>query len=178
MSPEGKAYVEGIQARAHDFCLLSVPTVNGYRRFAPEFTLSPTRVGWSFEDRSAMVRVLGTGSSTHVENRIGEPCANPYLAIAAQLFAGLDGLAGPPSPEAVGPAPEAPRETLPQSLREALEAFRGSSHARELLGAPLLSCMTKLKESEVARFEAWCGDQRLPVTAVTEWEQREYFGVY
>lgn len=174
MSPDGKSYVEGLLMHTRDFCLLSVPTVNGYRRLAPEFSLSPTRIGWNFEDRTALIRVLGSGGSTHVENRIGEPCANPYLTIGSQLFAGLDGLVG--DPRSSGSEP--PREALPSSLREALEVFRNSSHARDLLGQPLMSCLTKLKESEASRFEAWCADEQPAAGEVTEWEQREYFGVF
>jgi glutamine synthetase len=172
ISPEGEAYVEGLLSSAREFCLLSVPTVNGYRRLAPQFTLSPTSVNWRFEDRSAMVRVLSSDSSTHVENRVGEPCANPYLAIASQLYAGLEGLtAGTPANRAAYPA-------LPGSLREALDAFCESSRATELLGTPLKTCLTKLKESEVSRFEAWCAAQRPAVDEVTEWEHREYFAVF
>jgi len=173
MSADGKAYVHGLLARARDFCLLSVPTVNGYRRLGPEFTLAPTGIGWSYENRTTMARVLGAGASTHVENRVGEPCANPYLAIAAQLFAGLDGLA-----ELVEDPPVSSQQALPWSLREALDAFRGSGHVERLLGKPLASCLGKLKESEVSRFEAWCAYNQPDVDGVTEWEQREYFRVY
>jgi glutamine synthetase len=186
ISAEGKAYVDGLMARAREFCLLSVPTVNGYRRLRPDFALSPTSVNSSFEDRSVMIRVLGGDSSTHIENRIGEPCANPYLAIAAQLFAGLDGLIGDapvngdsvPGAKARRGALRVSHEVLPQSLREALDAFRGSTSAHELLGRPLASCLAKLKESEAARFEAWCADEKPPPDEVTEWEQREYFGAF
>jgi glutamine synthetase len=172
ISPDGEAYVGGLLSRAREFCLLSVPTVNGYRRLAPQFTLSPTAVDWRFEDRSAMVRVLSGDSSTHVENRIGEPCANPYLAIASQLHAGLEGLgSGTPAQGTAYPA-------LPRSLREALEAFGESSSAGELLGAPLKACLMKLKESEVSRFDAWCARERPSADEVTEWEHREYFGVF
>lgn len=173
ISPEGEAYVEGLLARAREFCLLSVPTVNGYRRLAPRFTLSPTSVNWRFEDRSAMVRVLSGASSTHVENRIGEPCANPYLAMAAQLYAGLEGMIAktPRVRDACYPA-------LPSSLREAMDAFGASSGAAELLGAPLKACLLKLKESEASRFEAWCAAERPATDEVTEWEHREYFGVF
>lgn len=173
ISVEGKSYIEGLLARAREFCLLSVPTVNGYRRLGPTFSLSPTRIGWSFEDRTAMLRVLGGGESTHVENRIGEPCANPYLAIAAQLFAGLEGLTGTTAASA---PPGAPAETVPQSMREALAAFRDGP-AQELLGKPLAACLTRLKESELARFEAWLS-QAQSAGGVTEWEQREYFEAY
>jgi glutamine synthetase len=176
LSPEGESYVEGLLARAREFCLLSVPTINGYRRLAPEFSLSPTTPDSRVEDRSVMVRVLSGGGSTHVENRIGEPCANPYLAMAAQLSAGLAGLTG--GVRAGGPHP-----ALPRSLREATGALRDSDAAAELLGAPLKTCLVKLKESEVARFEAWCeavretGQQPHP-GEVTEWEHREYFQVF
>ncbi|HET9142292.1 glutamine synthetase family protein [Actinophytocola sp.] len=172
MSPDGKAYIEGLLARARDFCLLSVPTVNGYRRLDPAFTLAPTRIGWTYEDRTAMLRVLGGGSSTHIENRVGEPCANPYLLIAAQLFAGLDGLSGSPRDERGSGG-----DTLPQSLRESLTVFR-AGRATELLGAPLAACLAKLKESEATRFEAWQAAEAPPAGVVTEWEQREYFENY
>ncbi|MER5935519.1 glutamine synthetase family protein [Streptomyces sp. NPDC002054] len=177
ISTEGKAYAEGLMDRARAYCLLSVPTINGYRRLGTEHSLSPTRIGWSFEDRGAMIRVVGGGSSTHIENRVGEPCANPYLNIAAQLHAGLEGLIGFPgttAPVSVGATPDAPVETLPQSLPEALDAFRAGP-AAELLGTPLAACLIKLKESEAARYEAWAAEARPTGSATTEWEQREYF---
>jgi glutamine synthetase len=182
ISAEERAYVDGLLARAREFCLLSVPTVNGYRRLAREFTLSPTLANWNYEDRSAMIRVVGSGNAAHVENRIGEPCANPYLAMAAQLAAGLDTLAGDPaangsaSSGAIG-SPGAGQD-LPTSLSEALEAFRRSDRAVELLGRPLALCLAKLKESEVSRFEKWCAQEQPAVGEVTEWEQREYFQVF
>jgi glutamine synthetase len=176
ISPEGEAYIDGLLARAREFCLLSVPTVNGYRRLTPDFSLSPTSVNWRFEDRSAMVRVLSGDSSTHVENRIGEPCANPYLAIASQLHAGLEGLTSG------APAREVPYPPLPVSLGESLDAFRASESAAELLGMPLKTCLTKLKESEASRFGAWRAEdpsRAAEMTGeVTEWEHREYFGVF
>lgn len=112
-----------------------MPTVNGYRRLGPRHTLAPTRVDWSTEDRSAMLRMVGGGTGAHIENRSAEPCANPYLAVAGQLFAGLEGLGGAAdtgrSPRAAGPAPE----FVPQSLAESLDAFR-AGRADRLLGAP------------------------------------------
>lgn len=192
LSPEGGAYVEGLLAQAREFCLLSVPTINGYRRLAPQFTLSPTSVNWRFEDRSALIRVLAGGSSTHVENRIGEPCANPYFVIASQLHSGLGGLIANAPADGVGISSElgnpstgsdsathnGPHPVLPRSLREALDAFRESSRVEELLGKPLKSCLLKLKESELSRFEAWCAAEDPNIDEVTEWEHREYFGAF
>jgi glutamine synthetase len=176
MSPGSKAYAEGLMAWVRDLFVLSVPTVNGYRRLAAQHTLAPTRVGRRVEDRSARLRVTGAGAGAHVENRIGEPCANPYLNIAAQLFAGLDGLVTGAAPDA--PAPPAPGSDLvPQSLRESLDAFR-AGRAAELLGEPLAACLAKLKESELSRYEAWCSHNPPAPGQVTQWEQREYFGAY
>ncbi|MBD0744638.1 glutamine synthetase family protein [Streptomyces sp. CBMA152] len=176
ISDRGVAYIEGLLSRARDLCLLSVPTVNGYRRMGADFSLSPTRLGWSYEDRSAMIRVVGGGAGTHIENRVGEPTANPYLNIAAQLSAGFDGMAAEvgASPRAGG---EESYETLPQDLGEALEAFR-AGQAAELLGKPLAATMAKLKESELARFEAWRAIEQPADGQVTEWEQREYFEAF
>jgi glutamine synthetase len=179
VSASGMAYLRGLLASARDYCLLWVPTVNGYRRLGPDFPLSPTRIGWSFEDRTVMIRVLGGDESTHLENRAGEPCANPYLAIASQLFAGLDGIAGG---EVGGAGPDAgepgaTQETLPQSLSEALGAFR-TGRGADLLGKPLMSTLTKIKQSETSRFESWRAAHQPRPGEVTEWEQREYFETF
>nr|AEE65491.1 glutamine synthetase [uncultured bacterium BAC AB649/1850] len=173
LSVDGKAYVDGLLARARDYCLLSVPTVNGYRRLAADFTLAPTEIGFEYESRNAMVRVLGAGASTHLENRVGEPCANPYLAVAAQLSAGLDGVEG-----RIGEPVPGSGKHLPLSLREALTAFQESGHPARLLGEPLARMLAKLKESEAGRFEAWVSDTGADPAHVTEWEHREYFATY
>lgn len=171
LSPHGAAYIGGLLARAAEYCLLSVPTVNGYRRLASDHVLAPTRVRWAREDRSAMVRVLGSGAASHVENRVGEPCANPYLAMAAQLSAGMDGVEGLVRDDGTA------ERVLPQSLPEALAAFRAGS-ARDLLGEPLARCLQLLKQSEADRFAAWCARHGSGGAGVTDWEQREYFEAF
>ncbi|MEV8309160.1 glutamine synthetase family protein [Streptomyces flavidovirens] len=175
LSPQGKAYAEGLLSWARELLLLSVPTVNGYRRLAAEHALAPARAGWSQEDRTAMLRVVGHGAGAHIENRVGEPCANPYLNIAAQLFAGLEGLTAQAAPAAAQHSGAA--DLVPQSLRESLDAF-SAGRAAQLLGEPLAACLTKLKESELRRYEAWCLQAAPAPGQVTEWEQREYFGAY
>ncbi|HEU5111538.1 MAG TPA: glutamine synthetase family protein, partial [Micromonosporaceae bacterium] len=94
LSPLGMAYLGGLVEHAAAATMLCVPTVNGYRRLSERFSLSPDRIAWSPENRGAFLRILGgPGEQTsHVENRIGEPNANPYLYLAAQLAAGLDGV--------------------------------------------------------------------------------------
>jgi glutamine synthetase len=171
LSGRGLAYVSGLLAHARGLCLMSVPTINGYHRLGKDFPLSPTRIDWSFEDRTALVRALGGGSATHVENRLAEPCANPYLAIGSQLYAGLTGLTG-----GIVPTPGG-EETLPTSLAEALAAVDEAA-AADLLGAPLARCLTLLKQSELARFGAWAAREPSPPSGVTAWEHREYFEVF
>lgn len=176
LSETGQAYVAGLLRATAELCLLSIPTVNGYRRTLPQFSLAPTAVDWRVEDRSALVRVLPGGAATHVENRIGEPCANPYLAIAAQLHAGLEGI------RHASLSDDLPASPLPRTLGESLRAFTASGRATTLLGETLKACLIKLKTSENTRFVQYCTSASLSTTElpddVTKWEQQEYFRDY
>ena len=178
----GKHFIGGLLDNAAEASLLCVPTVNGYRRTNEQFSLSPDRVAWAEEHRGAFIRVLGAQGeqSTHVENRIGEPAANPYLYLASQLGAGLDGIERSRLP---GGAAGNPHDTsipaLPGDLRAALTAFEGSELYPKILGAPLTSCLLALKHSEVRRYEEWLAKaDPVEVTEVTEWEHAEYFRVF
>jgi glutamine synthetase len=118
-----------------------------------------------------MVRVLGGGDdpATRLENRIGEPAANPYLYMASQILAGLDGVDRSLDP---GPSADAPYETqaslLPKSLGEAVSALKDDPFFREALGAAFVDYYVHIKNAEIARFQ----------TEVSEWEQREYFEMF
>jgi glutamine synthetase len=170
----GAGYVEGLVRRAEEFALLSNPTVNAYHRFAPEHSLSPSRASWARENRGALVRVADGGApeATHVENRIGDPAANPYLYVAAQLSSGMDGVLSGNTPEAAAGRPQEQGALLPQSLGEAVEVFESSSAARSLVGEPLHRALLDLKRSEWNRFIAAEGGFR--PGRVSEWEGREY----
>ncbi|MFF3862096.1 glutamine synthetase family protein [Streptomyces sp. NPDC002209] len=182
LSDEGLGYVAGLLEHAADIALFAIPTVNGYRRLDERFSLSPDRVVWSAENRGALIRVLGGPGeeSTHLENRLGEPCANPYLYLGSQLAAGLDGIERGLRPGGLAQDPHAPTEAaLPRDLAEAVAAMEGSALARELLGKPLHDCLAQLKRSEVSRFGDWlaaAGPAGPGETTV--WEHREYFGAY
>jgi glutamine synthetase len=117
------------------------------------------------------VRVLGGANdpATRLENRIGEPAANPYLYMASQILSGLDGVdraADPPPPA------DTPYETkalaLPKTLREALDALSADGFFREKLGAGFVDYYTHIKNAEIERFQA----------EVSDWEQREYFEIF
>ena len=77
-------------------CLFAAPTMTGYKRYRP-YSFAPDRVCWAVENRGALVRVQGApgDTSSHVEMRSGEPAANPYLYMAANIAAGLDGITRP-----------------------------------------------------------------------------------
>ena len=87
-------FLGGLLEHARAAAAFTTPTVNGYKRYRA-YALAPDRVIWARDNRGVMVRVLGQPGdpSTHLENRVGEPAANPYLYMASQIYAGLDGMA-------------------------------------------------------------------------------------
>lgn len=178
----GTGYLGGLVRHAVPATAFTTPTVNGYRRFRPN-SLAPDRVGWGYDHRGAMLRVLGGAGdpATRVENRVGEPAANPYLYIAAQIVAGLDGIDSRLDP---GPQDDEPyaaaREPLPTSLTAALDALEGSALYRAALGETFVGYFLKLKRNEAGRFQRWLEENGdgAPGEDVTGWEQNEYFDFF
>jgi glutamine synthetase len=160
----------GLLAHAAGAAAFTTPTLNGYRRYRP-FSLAPDRAAWGRDNRGAMVRLLGAPGdpATHVENRVGEPAANPYLYMASQVFSGLDGLDRTldPGPSADTPY-DSPAPRLPRSLAEALAALDQDRVLRAGFGDFFVDYWLTLKRAEIERFEA----------EVSEWEQREYFSLF
>ena len=170
LSAEGRAYMAGLLTHARDGALFAAPTINAYRRYRPN-SLAPDRANWGHDNRGAMLRVVGGGRdpATHLENRVGEPAANPYLYMGSQLLAGLDGIAreldpGPPSDTPYG----SDATPLPRSLAEAVAATRDSSFFRDGFGSNFIDYYCAIKDFEIARYEA----------EVSEWEHREYFDTF
>ncbi len=167
LSQLGMAYLAGILAHARAACAFTTPTINGYKRYRP-YTNAPTRATWACDNRGVMVRVLGrTGDpATRLENRAGEPGANPYLAMAAQIASGLDGIGRGLEPGAAADAPyEGDAALLPRSLMEAIQALRDDACFGAAFGPFFIDYFCRLKQGEIDRFLA----------EVTEWEQAEYF---
>ncbi|MDT7553534.1 MAG: glutamine synthetase [Pseudonocardiales bacterium] len=179
LSTTGRAFVAGILEQAGPASVFTTPTLNGYRRRTP-FSLAPDRATWGIDNRAAMLRVQGApgDSSTHVENRIGEPAANPYLFMASQLIAGMDGLArglDPGEPE-IAPYAAEHCPLLPKTLMEAVELTRTSPLYREAFGDGFVDWLLGLKDFEIKRFlEA---EKEWDPENVSEWEHREYFAQY
>jgi len=176
LSAIGLNFLAGLLTHAHAAAAFSTPTINGYKRYRA-YTLAPDRAIWARDNRGVMVRVLGQPSdpSTHLENRIGEPAANPYLYMASQIYAGLDGMAHKRDP---GTSADTPYETkaplLPKDLGEALAALRASEIFGKAFGEAFVDYYAHIKEAELARFKAEAsGDAE-----VTTWEQNEYFDLF
>jgi glutamine synthetase len=149
------------------------PTVNAYARFRP-YSFAPDRVAWAADNRGALIRVQGGPGDpgTHVENRLGEPAANPYLWLAANIAAGLDGIvrSAEPPPIVTGDPYAAEGRLLPQSLGEAVEALAASGVYRAAFGDALIDYLVMMKRSEI-EIHAQANDR-------SAWEMAEYFEIF
>ena len=176
LSPLGRQFLAGLLAHAGAAAAFTTPTVNGYKRYKP-YSLAPDRAIWGRDNRGVMVRVLGQPGdpSTHLENRVGEPAANPYLYVASQIYAGLDGMARKLDP---GPSADTPYEAaalpLPKNLAEAAAALRADQCFRDGFGGAFVDYYAHIKEAELARFRKEQGES----AEVTPWEQKEYLDLF
>jgi glutamine synthetase len=166
----GRGYLAGLLSHARASTVFTTPTINGYKRYR-SYSLAPDRAIWGRDNRGVMIRVLGGANdpATRLENRIGEPAANPYLYMATQILTGLDGVDRQLDP---GPSADTPYETkadlLPKSLREAIDALKDDPFFRQALGAEFVDYYVHIKNAEIERFQA----------EVSDWEHREYFEMF
>ncbi|MGB8437405.1 MAG: glutamine synthetase family protein [Burkholderiales bacterium] len=182
LSPLGRSFLGGLIEHAVPATVFATPTVNGYRRFRPN-SLAPDRSGWGIDHRGAMIRVLGGAGDpgTRLENRTGEPAANPYLFFLSQVVAGRDGIEHGRDPGPPDLAPYAAnRPMLPTTLMDALDALEGSALFRRELGDIFFDYFLKIKRNEAGRFLRY-----LETSGVqdwreepTQWEQNEYFDFF
>ncbi len=155
------------------------PTVNCYKSFKPH-VFAPSNVSWGTDNRYVAVRVpAGPAAATRVENRIGGAAADPYLAAAALLAAGLDGIRRelPLPPPAVSDVTTDPvLEPLPRTLDDALDALEADAALRALLPAPLVGLFLTVKRDEAARCRAAVPDYDQPgfFQRIDPWEFAEY----
>jgi glutamine synthetase len=180
LSPMGEAWLGGLLEHAVASTVFATPTVNGYRRFKPN-SLAPDRAGWGFDNRGAMVRVIGGGNdpATRMENRMGEPAANPYLYIASQIVSGLDGIERGLKPGRRDDEPYAAnRPLLPTSLDQALHALGASGLYRRQFGHVFIDYYLRLKRNELGRYRTWLEENRVSDAEPTQWEQDEYFDFF
>src|SRR5919109_1452780 len=165
-----RRFLAGQLRHAAGMYALLAPTVNCLKRRRTH-TFSPTNVSWGLEDRSAFVRIKG-GSlrSRHVENRAPTAMANPYLAGAAVLAAGILGIEEELGlePPAAPPAEEdESKPKLPVTLHESLAALEGDEALSGVLGDEFVTAYTTMRRHELQRFE----------DHVTDWEHEEYLEI-
>lgn len=162
MSDTMRHYLAGLLAHADATTLFLAPYINSYKRFS-EGTFAPTKAVWSIDNRTAGYRICGEGTKgVRVECRIGGSDLNPYLALASQIAAGLDGIKNKLElePEFKGDAYSGQGRVIPQTLRDAAAAADTSQMLRAALGDEVIDHYV-----HAARWEQTEYDRR-----VTDWE--------
>ena len=160
-------FLGGWIAHVPEMMVFYAPTVNSYKRYQAS-SWAPTRLAWSFDNRTAGFRVVGSGNSLRIECRIPGADCNPYLAYAASLASGLDGIAQKTEPPAMFEGDMYKVEHLarvPHTLGAAVDTFADSAFARESFGVDVVEHYAHFFRNEVAAYEA----------TVTDWERRRYF---
>ncbi len=170
LSATGCHYLAGLLAHAAGSCALSNPSINAYARFAPN-ALAPQRIVWDHDNRGAMLRVIAprqAPQATRIENRVGEPMANPYLYMASQIYAGLDGIARTLQPPTASTSPyQDDAAKLPNTLADALAALQADKVLQAGLGPGFVDYLCQVKQQEIARYNA--------APDALDWQRREIF---
>lgn len=178
LAPDAYHYIAGLMKHARGFTAITNPTINSYKRLVPGFE-APCYIAWSGRNRSPLIRIPAKrGALTRVELRSPDPSCNPYLALAVQLKAGLDGIKNklqPPAPmdlniyEMSQEARDAHEiSSLPRNLSEALQELSQDSVIREALGEHIFYRFLEAKRKEWERFQV----------VVHPWEIDEYLQMY
>jgi glutamine synthetase len=166
MSPLMQGYIAGLVANLPELAAIFCPTINSYKRTVPG-AWAPVNATWGIDNRTTAIRAIpGGAKSTRVELRLTGADINPYLAMAASLAAGLDGIERElPLPAATVNAYAGDAPPLPRTLSEATSRFRQSQVARRWLGDDFVEHYAGTREWESRQFEK----------AVTDWELARYF---
>ncbi|WP_394234695.1 type I glutamate--ammonia ligase [Niallia oryzisoli] len=178
LSETARQFIAGIVKHAESFTAITNPTVNSYKRLVPGYE-APCYVAWSTSNRSPLIRIPASrGLSTRVEVRSVDPAANPYLALAVLLKAGLDGVKNsinPPAPVdrniyAMNKAERLAEGVtdLPATLAQAIEVLKSNEVIISALGEHIFEHFIEAKEIEWDMFR----------TQVHPWERQNYMSVY
>jgi glutamine synthetase len=162
-----RQFLGGLLKYSPELCLFFAPTVNSYKRFQPG-SWAPTRMAWALDNRTVGFRVVGENRAFRLENRMPGADANPYLAFAAMLAAGMAGLNEKLDcgPAYTGNAYVDDRlERLPASLGAACALLDRSKLARSALGDAVVDFYLHHARLEASAFD----------NAVTDWEKVRYF---
>lgn len=173
-----RKWICGLLSHCRELALLTNPIVNSYKRLVSGYE-APIYACWSDANRSSLIRIPAVrGLSTRTEMRNVDPCANPYLALAGILAAGLDGIKNTKNDELIAPVKDnlfsLDEETiqkmgiihLPETLHEAARDFRHSDLLKETLGEHIFYKYLEAKEKEWKEYH----------TSVSEYELKKYLG--
>ena len=178
LSAVALSYIEGLLQHARGFCAITNPLVNSYKRLVPGYE-APVNVAWSMRNRSPLVRIPDRrGTGTRCELRMPDPSCNPYLALAVQLAAGLDGVerkleAREPVNRNIFTMSFRDRrkyriDELPRDLHEALDQLDRDDVVKQALGPHLTERFLEAKREEVEAYNRH----------VSQWEIGRYLGSY
>jgi glutamine synthetase len=166
LSAFGEHFLAGLLAGMRELTLCYAPNINSYKRYVPG-SFAPTSVRWGPDNRTCALRLVGHGPSLRVENRTPGGDVNPYLAVAAMIAAGLDGVDRELAlePPVTGNAYADTSLTVPAHLRDALALWTSSELARQSFGPEVVEHYANYARVELAAYDA----------AVTDWELRRCF---
>ena len=160
-------FLGGWMAHVPEVMVFYAPTINAYKRYV-DASWAPTRIAWSYDNRTAGFRVVGDGQSLRIECRIPGADCNPYLAFAASLASGLDGIANriePPEAFSGDVYGAKSLQHVPHTLAQAVEQFAASEFTQRAFGKDVVEHYTHFFRTEAAAFDK----------AVTDWERKRYF---
>ena len=178
LSQDAYWFIGGLMKHMRSMAAITNPLVNSYKRLVPGYE-APVYIAWSARNRSPLVRVpAARGSATRLELRCPDPSCNPYLALAAILAAGLDGIENkiqPPAPSNKNifqmTAEERARDgiaSLPGSLEEAIIELGSSEFARNILGNHIFEKYIEAKNEEYNEYRM----------QISKWETDSYLRRY
>lgn len=173
LSKEAYWFIGGIMKHMKAITFITNPTVNSYKRLIPGYE-APVYIAWSEVNRTPLIRIPAAGTESRVELRSPDPSANPYLALAVCLAAGMDGIRNeimPPESVDTNIYKLSPKEreqmgieSLPGSLLEAAREFEKDSLIQEVLGKDLSEKFLAAKKEEYRQYRE----------QITDWEVQKY----
>ena len=161
LSEIGKSFIAGQLAHARELTLMFAPNINSYKRYVPG-SFAPTTIRWGRDNRTCAFRLVGHGPSLRLENRIPGGDVNPYLAVAAVIAAGLDGVNKKLKLESIfeGNAYVSDSPRVPATMLEARNLWAESAFVREAFGKEVQDHYTNFADVEMAAYNK----------SVTDWE--------
>ncbi len=178
LSKVARGYIAGLLRHAKEFCAVTNPLVNSFKRLVPGYE-APTHIAWSERNRSPLARVPARrGAGTRVEMRMPDPACNPYLALAVMMAAGLEGIdndwdPGEPINKNIFTMSHRERrrnkiDSLPDNLGQAVSIMAKSKFVRKVLGDHIFTNYVEAKRNEWAEY----------IALVHDWEVDRYLAAY